>query len=187
MQVMDSWSKLAQKIRVPAGTILGLAFIGFLVMHPPSVRSLSVGGLIALAGATVRLWAAGHIEKGRVLTQGGPYAFTRNPLYFGSFLMALGIIIAGQSYWLLLVFGLFFLVLYFPVMRAEEQELLHGYGDRFLDYSRRVPLFFPGFRNSCSASSTFLWSRVIRNREHHTFFGLLLAEAILVLLNIVRN
>ena len=134
---MNSWRKIAQKTRVPAGTVLGVLFL--VLMHP-SRRSLWIGGLIAFSGAVLRLWAAGHIEKGKVLTQGGPYAFTRNPLYFGSFFMALGIIIAGQGYWLLLAFGLFFALVYFPVMRAEEQELLHGYGDRFVEYSEKVPL-----------------------------------------------
>jgi protein-S-isoprenylcysteine O-methyltransferase Ste14 len=180
---IESWRKRAQKIRVPAGTALGIVFL--LLMHP-SVRSLGIGGAIAAAGAMLRLWAAGHIEKGRVLTRGGPYAFTRNPLYFGSFLMALGIIVAGQSYWLLLAFILFYAAFYFPVMKAEEQELLQGYGERFIEYSQKVPLFFPSFRRARFAPSTFMWSRVIRNREHHTFAGFLATEAILVLLNIVH-
>jgi protein-S-isoprenylcysteine O-methyltransferase Ste14 len=180
---MTSWKKFAQRTRVPFGTVLGITFL--LLMHP-STRSLWLGGVIALAGALLRLWAAGHIEKGRVLTQGGPYAFTRNPLYLGSFLMALGIIIAGQGYWLLLPFGAFFAVFYYPVMRAEEQELLQGYGDKFIEYSERVPLFFPNFHKAHYASSTFLWSRVVRNREHRTLAGLILAEGFLVLMIIIR-
>ena len=180
---MNSWRKIAQKTRVPAGTVLGVLFL--ILMHP-SRRSLWIGGFIAFSGAVLRLWAAGHIEKGRVLTQGGPYALTRNPLYLGSFVMALGIIIAGQGYWLLLAFGLFFALFYFPVMRAEEQELLHGYGDKFIEYSQRVPLFFPAFRKTNHASSRFLWSRVIRNREHRTLSGLVLAEVLLILRVFIR-
>ncbi len=151
------------------------------------MRSLWIGGTIALAGAFLRLWAAGHIEKGRVLTQGGPYAFTRNPLYLGSFIMALGTIIAGHGYWwLLLALVAFFAVYYYPVMKAEEQELLESHGDKFLEYSKRVPFFFPGFRRPGVGSSTFLWSRVIRNREHHTVAGLILAVALLILLKSIR-
>jgi len=180
---MTSWKKLAQKTRVPAGTALGIFFL--LLMHP-SVRSLWIGGLIALGGSLLRLWAAGHIEKGRILTRGGPYALTRNPLYLGSFFMALGIIIAGQGYWLLLPFGVFFAVFYWPVMKAEEQELLNGYGETFVEYSKSVPLFWPGFRKPCSGASIFRWGRVIRNREHHTVFGFLAAEALLVLRTVFR-
>lgn len=180
---MDSWKKLAQRTRVPAGTVFGVIFL--LWMHP-STRSLWMGGVITLAGALLRLWAAGHIEKGRVLTQGGPYAFTRNPLYLGSFVMALGIIVAGQRFWLLLPFVGLFALFYYPVMRAEEQELFQGYGDRFLEYSREVPLFFPNLRKGNPAASVFLWSRVIRNREHRTIAGLIAAEGVLILLRFYR-
>jgi protein-S-isoprenylcysteine O-methyltransferase Ste14 len=154
-------------------------------MHP-SARSLWIGAAIALPGSLLRLWAAGHIEKGKVLTQGGPYAFTRNPLYLGSFFMALGIIIAGQGYWLLPAFAVFFVIFYFPVMRAEEQELLAGYGEQFIEYSKKVPLFIPAFRKNGNPSSAFLWSRVIRNREHRTIAGLAVAEAILILQSLFR-
>lgn len=174
---MNSWGKIAQRLRVPFGTLLGIVFL--ILMHP-SRRSLWIGGLIALVGASIRLWAAGYIEKGKTLAQSGPYALTRNPLYLGSLLMALGILLAGQGYWLLIPFGVFFAGFYYPVMRAEEQELLQGYGEDFKAYSRRVPLFIPAFRHPVHGSSGFLWSRVIRNREHRTLMGLMLAGAILL-------
>jgi protein-S-isoprenylcysteine O-methyltransferase Ste14 len=175
---MRSWGKLAQKMRVPAGTLLGVVFL--LLMHP-SARSLWIGGVVTAIGASIRIWASGHIDKGRVLAREGPYALTRNPLYLGSFLMALGILLAGQGYWLLIPFSLFYVALYYPVMKAEEEELLQGHGEEFLEYSRQVPLFFPSFSRFGQGASDFLWSRVIRNREHRTVAGLLLAEAFLVL------
>jgi protein-S-isoprenylcysteine O-methyltransferase Ste14 len=180
---MKSWGKIAQKLRVPLGTVLGLVFLIF--MHP-SYKSLWVGGAVAFVGGALRIWASGHIEKGRVLAQGGPYAYTRNPLYLGSFLMALGILIAGQGYWLLLPFGLFFLAVYYPVMKAEEQELLQGYGNEFLQYCRRVPLILPSVRFGTGPPSIFLWSRVLRNREHKTFAALVLTVTILILKGIIQ-
>ncbi len=175
---MKSWKQRAQRLRVPVGTVLGIVFL--LLMHP-SLRSLLVGGTIALAGALLRLWAAGHIVKGRTLTRSGPYAFSRNPLYLGSLLMALGVVLGGQGYWLLPVLALFYLAFYLPVMRAEEQELLHGYGDEFLEYSKTVPLFFPCLRPGGCPVSGFLWARVARNRELRTLIGLVMAEAVLIL------
>lgn len=180
---MDPWRKLAQKTRVPAGTVFGAIFL--LLMHP-STRSLWMGGVVTLAGALLRLWAAGHIEKGRVLTQGGPYAFTRNPLYLGSFVMALGIVVGGQGYWLLAPFVALFALFYYPAMRAEEQELFQGYGERFLEYSRKVPLFFPTLRKGDPSASVFLWSKVLRNREHRTIAGLIATESVLVFLRYFR-
>jgi protein-S-isoprenylcysteine O-methyltransferase Ste14 len=149
-------------------------------MHP-SRRSLWIGGSIAAAGAILRVWAAGHIVKGRVLTQGGPYAFTRNPLYLGSFLMALGILLAGQGYWLLLPFFLLFGAIYYPVMKAEEVELLNGHGEVFRDYVRRVPIFLPRLAGITAGRSSFEWARVIRNREHRTLMGLAVVALVLVL------
>lgn len=173
---MTSWGATAQRLRVPAGTVLGIVFL--LLMHP-SFRSMWLGGTIAMLGSLVRIWAAGHLEKGRALARSGPYALTRNPLYFGSFLMALGILLAGQVYWLLLPFVAFFTAFYVPVMRREEQELLQGYGDLFLEYAGKVPLFFPAFRVSPRSRSAFSWSRVIANREHRAVAGLALTLAFL--------
>ena len=173
-----SWGRFAQKIRVPAGTFIGIVFL--FLLHP-SRRSLWIGGAVTLGGALIRIWAAGHIEKGRVLACCGPYARTRNPLYLGSFLMALGVLLSGQGYWLLLPFVFFFMAVYYPVMKAEEQELLQGHGQAFLDYSQSVPLFFPSFIPNSSTTSGFLWARVIRNREHRNLAGLLIAELFLIL------
>jgi protein-S-isoprenylcysteine O-methyltransferase Ste14 len=173
-----SWKLKAQKMRVPAGTVLGIVFL--MLMHP-SVRSLWIGAAIALIGALLRFWAAGHIVKGKVLTRSGPYAFSRNPLYLGSFFMALGVVIGGQGYWLLPIFALFYLTFYLPVMRAEEQELLGVYGDAFVEYSRKVPLFIPSFRPGGYRVSGFQWSRIVLNREYRTVIGLALAEAFLIL------
>ena len=175
---LSSWGRMAQKIRVPAGTFIGVVFL--FLMHP-SRRSLWIGGIVTFAGAALRVWAAGHIEKGTVLARCGPYARTRNPLYVGSFLMALGILLAGQGYWLLLPFFAFYGSVYYPVMKAEEQELLSGHGEAFLEYSRSVPLFFPSLTSRGSSSSDFLWARVIRNREHRNMAGLIVAELFLVL------
>jgi protein-S-isoprenylcysteine O-methyltransferase Ste14 len=175
---MHSWGTIAQKIRVPAGTLLGVVFL--ILMHP-SRRSLILGGGIAALGALLRVWAAGYIEKGKALAKDGPYSLTRNPLYLGSFLMALGVLLAGQGYWLLLPFGIFFLTLYFPVMKREEQELLQGYGAEFLEYAGRVPMFFPRLHAASATSSSFLWARVVRNREHRTLLGLALTEVFLIL------
>jgi protein-S-isoprenylcysteine O-methyltransferase Ste14 len=173
---LQAWGKTAQKIRVPAGTVLGLAF---LLMTHPTARLLWIGGAVALAGALLRIWAAGHIEKGRVLTRGGPYRWTRNPLYLGSLLMATGVIVAGGVYWLLIALAVVFSAVYYPVMKAEEQELFAGFGQEYRDYCGEAPFFFPRVWASGRASSTFLWSRVIRNGEHRTLLGLLLIGAFL--------
>ena len=179
-----SWMRFAQKARVPAGTALGIIFLLF--MHP-SIRSLMIGGFFTLAGALLRIWAAGHIEKRVRLAWSGPYAYTRNPLYVGSFLMAFGVILAGQGYWLLPFFALFFVGVYLPVMRAEEQDLEQAYGADFLEYARSTPLFFPKITRpaeklkNTGSPVRFSWARVRKNREHRNLASLLAVEGILIL------
>lgn len=175
----SSWGKTAQKLRVPAGTVLGIVFL--LLMHP-SVRSLCIGGAIAIGGAALRLWASGHIDKGRILARGGPYSLTRNPLYFGSFLMAVGTLVAGQGYWLLVPFSVFFGAVYLPVMRAEEEELRAGHGEAFEDYARNVPFFFPRVALPSAGASRFAWTRAVRNREHRTLLGFAFVAALMILM-----
>jgi protein-S-isoprenylcysteine O-methyltransferase Ste14 len=176
--------RFAQKTRVPAGTALGVIFLLF--MHP-SIRSLMIGGFFTLAGALVRIWAAGHIEKRVRLARSGPYEYTRNPLYMGSFLMAFGVILAGQGYWLLPFFALFFIGVYLPVMRAEEQDLENAYGADFLEYARSTPLFFPKKTKLPEKPETaespvrFSWPRVRKNREHRNLISLLAVQGILIL------
>ena len=170
-----AWGRVAQKLRVPAGTLLGVVFL--VLMHP-SRRSLWIGGVIAGAGAVLRIWAAGHIEKGNVLAQGGPYALTRNPLYLGSFFMAVGILIAGQGYWLLVPFGIFFLSFYYPVMRAEEQELATAVRRPFWRIRTKSPAVFAQFHRT--GNETLYFSLVPGYQEprasHHP--GTLLHSAV---------
>jgi protein-S-isoprenylcysteine O-methyltransferase Ste14 len=71
-------------------------------------------------------------------------------------------------------------------MKAEEQELYNGYGNKFLEYSKKVPMFIPGFRKSGLDTSSFLWSRVVRNREHRHAAAFILALALLVVIKFLR-
>ena len=85
---------IVQRIRVPTGMAFALTFLYF--SHPR--QDLFLAGLgPALAGLGVRIWAAGHIEKGSQLAASGPYQRTRNPLYFGSFLIGLGFTLASAQ------------------------------------------------------------------------------------------
>ena len=181
----QEWGKRAQRIRVPASMVLGIVFLAFM---RPSLGSIGVGAAIALAGAGLRVWAAGHLEKGKALAQSGPYRFTRNPLYLGSLLMASGVLVAGKGYWLLPPFALFYGVVYYSVMKAEEIELGQRYGDEYRRYASRVAIFLPkwsagpfGPGHSSEAAGEFSWSRVLRNGEHRTMAGLLVIGGFLIL------
>ncbi|MGI8990890.1 MAG: methyltransferase family protein, partial [Bryobacteraceae bacterium] len=110
----------AARLRVSFGFVLVAAFACF---STPSVRSLSVGLPVSIAGLGLRAWAAGHLAKNRSLAESGPYAYTRNPLYLGTLMVAAGLVVAGRSAWLGLVFAAAFLLIYLPVIELEEQHL----------------------------------------------------------------
>ena len=115
----------------------------YLYFARPTVAYMVAGLVIALAGVLVRGWAAGSIRKNRVLTTHGPYAFTRNPLYFGSFLIGIGFGVASGKLWILGLFFVFFLVIYGRTMRKEEARLGELFGEEFTRYAAAVPRFVP--------------------------------------------
>ncbi len=129
-----------QRWRVPLGFLCGALF---LVFAKPQLWTLIVGGLMALPGLALRAWSSGHLRKNDALATGGPYAFTRNPLYLGSFIMGVGFTVAAGRWWLAIIFVTLFLGIYVPVMRVESATLTELFGKKYRRYAEAVPLFFP--------------------------------------------
>lgn len=77
----------ASRWRVRLGFALAAAY---LILAQPSVVLLLSGAAIMLAGLLLRAWSAGYLAKNQRLATGGPYSYTRNPLYLGSAVMGLG-------------------------------------------------------------------------------------------------
>ena len=78
---------------------------------------------VALAGLALRAWAAGHLAKNERLATSGPYAYTRNPLYLGTLLVAAGLVVGSRSAGPRLLFAAVFALVYLPVIELEEQHL----------------------------------------------------------------
>src|SRR5471030_75612 len=89
----------------------------------PTPQSLAYGLPVSLLGLALRAWAAGCLAKNRQLATGGPYAYTRNPLYIGTLLVAAGLAVAASSAGLAALFALVFLLVYLPVIQNEEEHL----------------------------------------------------------------
>src|SRR5919112_2763774 len=129
-----------QRWRVPLGFLCGAAFIFF---ARPTPRALLIGASVSLLGLALRAWAAGHIRKNAELAVSGPYAYTRNPLYLGSFLLGIGFTVASGQPLLGLLFAALFLGIYLPVMRVESATLAGLFGEDYTRYARAVPLLLP--------------------------------------------
>ena len=91
---MTGATRWIARYRVRMGFVAALAAFW---LARPTRDSLAVGALVAAAGELIRIWAAGHLEKGREVTMSGPYRLTRHPLYLGSGLIAAGLAIASSS------------------------------------------------------------------------------------------
>ena len=134
-----TYSEVAKRLRLPLGFVLGITY---LVLARPTPLTLAVGGVIAFVGVLIRAWASGHISKNERLATSGPYAHTRNPLYFGSFLIAAGFAIA--VHWaLLLVVVAFFALVYAPTMQRERANIAGRFPDAYEAYAANVPAFVP--------------------------------------------
>ncbi len=170
-----------QRWRVPLGFVCGAIFLFF---ARPVWQTLAAGGVIAVIGLGIRAWAAGHIRKNQTLAVTGPYAWTRNPLYLGSFILGLGFTVASNRPPLVLLFVALFLGIYLPVMRVEAATMAQLFGDGFHLYANRVPLFFPRltpYRQEATDEPPpgFDATLYLRYREYQALLGALGAWSIL--------
>ena len=143
----------------------------------PAPKWIFVGGAVGLLGLAIRAYAAGYLHKQEILTVSGPYAYTRNPLYFGSSILTAGAAIAMHSVWSAALLLIYFALVYSFVMRREEMELRRKHGAAFDEYSSRVTLFFPWFPSAPQSNSqepAFSWARYKKNHEYQALGGFLL-------------
>ena len=168
--------RFIQRIRVPLGFIFAIVFIAF---ARPSVVTLAVGTGVAVIGLLIRAWASGHIRKARELAISGPYAYTRNPLYVGSFLMGVGFTVAGGVWWLALLFSGLYIGIYLPVMRVEMDDIRTIFGSEFDEYSRNVPMLIPRATAWKRTGTKFDFQLYLQYREYRAALGVFLAIGVL--------
>ncbi len=139
--MIDGSRSVTQRLRVPLGFLFGAAFLAFAPKYATPER-IAVGGTLAFGGVLIRAWATGHIVKNTTLTTSGPYAHTRNPLYLGSLLLALGFALAAHWIAVIAVIG-FWVVVYRPTINRERDFLRGVYGAAYTEYEAQVPALLP--------------------------------------------
>ena len=173
---MASWSAIARRIRVP----LGFAFtVVYLLLARPTVNSILLGAALVIPGVLVRALASGHVQKNEQLTTSGPYAYTRNPLYLGSLILAVGFALASRSWWIAAGMVLIFFSIYLPVIRAEEVFLRKRFPE-FADYARSVPRLLPRLSPFGGGGGSFSWDLYWKHREYNAAVGSIALMAALV-------
>lgn len=173
---MASWSRIARRIRVP----LGFAFAAvYIWLAKPTAVSLVLGTAVAVPGLLVRALASGHVQKNEQLTTTGPYAYTRNPLYLGSVILAAGFAIAARSWWIAGGMLMILLAIYLPVIFAEEAFLRQRFAE-FADYAKEVPRLFPRLTPGRKQPGEFSWPLYRRHREYNAIIGAIAMIAVLI-------
>lgn len=158
-------ASIGRKVRLRVGFAFGILFLMF---ARPTWGGLVLGLPVAFAGLLVRGWAAGHIVKLERLTTTGPYAHTRNPLYFGSFLIAAGFALVAHWSLLLVVIALFVFI-YGPTIELERNELSRRFPEDYQQYQSAVPVFAPRLTpwagQATSDGTSFSFALYMRQRE----------------------
>jgi protein-S-isoprenylcysteine O-methyltransferase Ste14 len=155
------------RLRVPLGFVFGIVAVW---LSHPTWNSLACGTTIAVIGEAVRVWAAGHLEKGREVTVSGPYALTRHPLYAGSILIGIGLAIASASMVVSMLVLAYLAITLTAAIRTEEAHLTEKFGAAYPEYRAG---------RTATASRAFSVSRAMRNREYRALIGLVLAIGVL--------
>ena len=129
--------------------------VAMLLLAKPTVLSLSVGFVIATLGESLRIWAVRHaggatrttrdVGAGAELITHGPYAYVRNPLYLGNFILSFGLCLMSWAWmpWMALVFLALFGIQYAGIILLEEEHLLQRFGQTYREYLASVPRFLP--------------------------------------------
>lgn len=172
-----TWSRIARRIRVPLGFVFAALYIW---LARPAWWSISLGAVISLLGVLIRALASGHVRKNEELTTTGPYGYTRNPLYLGSIVIAVGFATAARSLWIGIVLVVLFLAIYLPVIRSEE-EFLRGKFANFEEYVARVPRLFPRVTSASPESGSFSGDLYLQHREYNALIGTVLMVCALII------
>jgi protein-S-isoprenylcysteine O-methyltransferase Ste14 len=186
---MPSWSRVATRSRVPLGFAFAAAYLWF---AGPTWLSLFAGFAIAALGILVRALASGHIRKNAALATTGPYAYTRNPLYLGSIIIALGFIVAARNMWIGVATIAMFAFIYLPIIAAEEKYLRSTFPG-YDHYAGQVPRLLPRltpYRPVTAAeegAGGFSSALYLRHREYNAAVGSVLMLGALVLKMLVKH
>jgi protein-S-isoprenylcysteine O-methyltransferase Ste14 len=184
----STWQKIARRIRVPLGFVFAAVFLW---LARPTGKTMLLSLLLVLPGVWLRAYAAGYVRKNAELTFTGPYAYTRNPLYLGSMLIAFGFAAAAGSWAILIALTALFAVIYIPTIQSEEAYLREHFTG-FNEYAAKVPRLLPRitpalFPTSQNASGgRFSWQQWQHHREYNALMGagaIYLALAVRLFLN----
>ncbi len=169
--------KFKRSYRIPLGFLLGFIYIW---RANPTTESFLIGAAVMVFGEFIRFLSAGALMRYKKMTANGIYAFTRNPLYIGSFFIGTGACIVGRDIVFAVLFFIVYMLVYYRVIKREEKFLTVRYGEEYQRYLQEVPRIFPRRFNLKRAVSEMTLSMALRNGEHQTVMGVITVLVIMV-------
>ena len=97
----------------------------------------------AVLGGLIRLWAAGHVKKDKVLATTGPYGFVRHPLYVGNHLITLAFCLASGLWWSFVVWAVIAFIFYPGTIAHEDEVLYRLFGASWENWRARTRALIP--------------------------------------------
>ena len=131
--------------------VIGVSLKFFVLQNTTSLLLWGIGFILVLSGLAFRVHSAGYLHGRHVVTEieakffcaSGPYSYIRNPLYFGNFIVDLGVVITFNIWWLLPIYFAEFIFLYSIIIPYEEKFLKNTFGKTYEDYKSQIPAVFP--------------------------------------------
>lgn len=163
------WQRIARRIRVPLGFVFAAVFLW---LARPTWQTMALSLVLVVPGLWLRGYASGYVRKNEELTQTGPYAHTRNPLYLGSMMIAFGFAVASGSWIIFVVLAVLFLAIYLPTIRSEEEYLRSRFAG-FDEYAAKVPRLLPRLTpaRTTGEAGEFSVELYRHHREYNAFMG----------------
>ncbi len=164
---LHNWRKFLSRV------VMGTLAVLILVTDTKWRGSGAVNGLLFLTGtilagvaATGRIWCSVYISGYKIkhLVNYGPYSMCRNPLYFFSFIGAVGVGMTTGTFFVPAIIFIFFAIYYPRVIRKEEERLLSVHGEEYLKYRESTPAFIPSFRSFHEPEDHTVKPAILRRR-----------------------
>jgi protein-S-isoprenylcysteine O-methyltransferase Ste14 len=145
----------------------------------PSAFSILAGFFLIVIGMFFRGWSSGYINKDQELATEGPYAMTRNPLYFGNLVLGSGIAVSGNNLYSYLIFLVYYLFFFSFLIFLERKRLKKRFGRQYEEWAKRANLFFPKIKKINKVG--FNISYYMKNKEYRVlYFSLLIVVFLIV-------
>ena len=162
---MKKFKKYFERYRAFIGIVSLMATI---YVAKPTAKSIAIGFFFMMFGTFFRAWASGYINKNMELATDGPYSMTRNPLYFGNFILGVGIAIASNSLYGYIIFAIYYFVFFPALIIIEKNRMKKLFGEKYDKWAKHLNSFFPSIKKL--DFSGFNISFYMKNREYKVIY-----------------